>query len=92
MAEQMPMVKNCPRCGSDEISHGYSIPPVQGIVSCHSDGCEITTVAESERQAIQRWNAGKWDFRVVERDDNGNPIWVHDGPGTATPSADGKEG
>lgn len=75
----MNRVKNCPRCGSDEISHGYSAPPMQGTVSCHSDGCEITTVAKTERQAIQRWNAGEWDFRVVDYDDNGRQIWAYDG-------------
>lgn len=70
-----PELNPCPRCGSDEISHGYSYPPMTGIVQCHADGCEIVTTSSSEMEAIHRWNKGIWDFKVVDRDDNGNPIY-----------------
>jgi hypothetical protein len=72
--------KNCPRCGSDEISFGYSFPPMQGSVECHADDCEIVTVAGSEVDAIDRWNNGKWDYRVTDRDENGNAIYAEDTP------------
>lgn len=68
-------VRNCPNCGSDEIAHGYSCPPMMGTVECYADGCEILTVADSEYAAISRWNAGIWDYRVVDRDDDGNPVY-----------------
>lgn len=68
---------NCPRCGSDEIAHGYSFPPMQGTVECHADGCETVVVAGSEAEAIERWNAGEWTHRVVDRDRMGNPIYAH---------------
>lgn len=67
--------KKCPRCWSDEIGFGYSYPPMRGDVQCYADGCEIVTVAGSEAEAIDRWNKGLWDFQVVGRDENGNPVY-----------------
>lgn len=66
---------NCPRCGSDEISHGYSWPPMRGTVECHADGCETLVVASSEDEAIELWNAGDWTHRVIDHDEMGNPIY-----------------
>ena len=48
---------------------------MMGTVECYADGCEILTVADSEDAAIRRWNAGFWDYRVVDRDDDGNPVY-----------------
>lgn len=73
-------VSSCPRCGSDEVSYGYSSPPMRGCVECHADGCEIIAVANSESEAIAAWNAGRWTHRAVDLDENGNPIWSEDGP------------
>lgn len=65
--------KNCPRCGGDELSWGYSAPPFQGSVECHADGCEAYAVADNERDAIDLWNSGVWHGRPVEWDNHGNP-------------------
>lgn len=73
-------VKNCPRCGRDEISHGYSMPPMQGTVECGADGCEVVAVADSEAQAIQMWNEGRWNYRIVDRDEDGQPVIEASGP------------
>ena len=64
-------VKHCPRCGSDEIGHGYSWPPMSGNVCCYSDGCEAITVADTEHEAIALWNDGVWHHRPIAWDDFG---------------------
>jgi Lar family restriction alleviation protein len=48
-------VKNCPFCGGDEVSHGYTYPPEEGSVQCHD--CDAFVVADSEAEAIVKWNA-----------------------------------
>ena len=68
-------VKNCPACGSDEISHGQSWPPSRGSVECHADGCGVITVACSGHEAITLWNRGVWTHELVERDADGQPIY-----------------
>ena len=80
--------KNCPRCGSDEISYGYSAPPMQGHVQCHADECEAFTTADTETDAIRLWNAGSWQARIVDWDDNGNPCEYEDNPALAKTEAD----
>lgn len=75
--------RNCPRCGRDEISHGYSFPPMQGNVECHADGCEAVAVADTEAEAIAIWNAGEWTHRITDRDEDGIPVLTTDGPDTA---------
>lgn len=65
--------KNCPRCGSDGLSWGYSAPPFVGGVTCHADGCHANTTAETEEEAISLWNKGVWHYRVIDWDDDGNP-------------------
>ena len=82
----MLMPKNCPRCGSDELSHGWSAPPMSGSVQCHADGCECHTVAETEQEAIRLWNAGVWHSRVIERDESGNPSEFERNPDLARPT------
>jgi len=82
------LAKNCPRCGSDEISYGYSCPPMQGHAQCHADGCEAF-IADSEMgTAIRLWNAGVWQRRIVDWDDNGNPCEYEDNPALAKTEAD----
>lgn len=66
-------VRNCPKCGSDEISFGFSAPPMTGVVECHADGCEVLAVAATEDAAIALWNGGVWTHELVDRDDNGIP-------------------
>jgi len=70
---------SCPRCGNDDLAFGHSWPPMQGSVDCHTEGCEIRTIASTEAEAIRRWNAGWWDFKIVDRDDDGNPIYEASG-------------
>ena len=67
---------NCPRCGSDEISHGYSFPPRRGNVECHADGCGVLTVADDEDKAIELWNGGRWTHAIVDHDEMGIPIYA----------------
>jgi len=66
----------CPECGGDEISYGYSFPPYQGVVQCHADGCEIVAVAASERDALEKWAAGEWDYKVTSYTDDGQPLYT----------------
>lgn len=63
----------CGACGSDEISHGFSAPPFQGIAECHADGCEVLALAKTEAQAVAALVAGQWTHRVINRDADGNP-------------------
>ncbi len=77
------LAKNCPRCGSDEISYGRSHPPMQGHVECHADGCEALTVDRDTDTALRLWNAGVWQRRIVDRDEDGHPCEYEDNPGLA---------
>lgn len=45
------------RCGSDELGHGYSYPPMVGMVQCHT--CDAVITADSEDEAIAAWNAAQ---------------------------------
>ena len=72
----MAEVIKCPRCGCDEVSSGYSWPPMQGTVECHAHGCEVLVVSDTEADALARWNAGEWTHRVVDHDEMGNPIYA----------------
>lgn len=65
--------KNCPRCGSIELSWGYSTPPSVGTVTCHAEGCHANITAETEEEAISLWNSGVWLYRLNGRDDNEIP-------------------
>jgi len=65
----------CLRCGSDEISYGYSCPPMRGVVECYADGCLALVTARSEAEAVAMWNDGRWNYRVTGTDDDGEPIF-----------------
>ena len=67
--------KKCPHCGSEEISHGYSAPPVQWTVECYADGCGRLLVANTQEAAFAGWAAGEWTHRVADYDQSGNPIY-----------------
>jgi hypothetical protein len=67
-------VKNCPRCGSDALSHGWSFPPMTGSVQCFADGCEVIALADTEAEAVAMWNDGRWNYRVTDYNDNGLPV------------------
>ena len=64
---------NCPRCGSDEIAHGYSAPPLRFDVQCYADGCGSITVADTEQECADLWNGGLWQFRAIDWDEMGDP-------------------
>lgn len=55
---QADELKNCPFCGSDEISHGSAYPgyiaDLHGIVQCHS--CDAYMLGGEEEDAIAAWN------------------------------------
>ena len=76
----MPEVPSCPRCGGDSIAHGYSFPPAQGTVECHSDGCGAIAVADTEAEAISMWSAGRWNYRIADYDEDGQMVIVADAP------------
>lgn len=69
-----PHVAVCPRCGSDEVSHGWSAPPMQGHVECHADECGALAVAGDEDAALALWNGGYWNYRIVGRDEDGSEV------------------
>lgn len=53
-------LKPCPFCGSDELSHGWQAPGVDGsmntgTVECHN--CNAFIYAEGEDEAIAAWNS-----------------------------------
>lgn len=61
MAEEL---KACPFCGSDELSHGWSAPGIDGSMStgtveCHS--CNALIYADTEAEAITAWNTRTGD-------------------------------
>lgn len=64
---------NCPNCGSDELSWGYSAPPFQWQIECHEDGCGTYVVADNEDEAFSLWRRGKWTARIIEWDEDGMP-------------------
>ncbi len=69
-APTQPHVLPCPRCGSDEIAHGYGGPPYSASVECYGDDCRAALIDfRSEVSAIQRWNSGEWNARIREDDD-----------------------
>jgi ribosomal protein L37AE/L43A len=47
--------KDCPFCGSDEVSYGYSYPPMVGVVECHA--CDAVLTGPTEAEAVAAWNA-----------------------------------
>jgi hypothetical protein len=47
---------------------------MQGSVECHADDCGALAIAESEADALVMWNAGSWNYRIVDRDEDGIPI------------------
>lgn len=52
-------LKPCPKCGSDELSYGWSSPGFDGSmrtgnVECHN--CDHLVIAPSEADAVKRWN------------------------------------
>lgn len=65
----------CPCCGKDELSFGYSAPPLVWTVECHAEGCEILVCASSEKEAVEKWNAGQWTHRVAGWDEHGHPYY-----------------
>lgn len=65
----------CPKCGSDEVSYGYSAPPFQGNVQCHADGCEVVAVADTEAKAQALWRSGEWTHEPVDRGEDGQPTY-----------------
>lgn len=81
----------CPRCGRDEIAFGYSAPPLRWSVECHADGCEILVVSDTRDEAFEKWAKGDWDYRVEDRDLEGNPIYAPPPHLTPTPSALGRD-
>lgn len=79
-------VRPCPRCGGDELSHGYSWPPMQGSVECYADDCGALSIADNEAEAIAEWNAGRWSHRAVDCDEDGFAIIIAEPP-ALTPEA-----
>ena len=48
-------LKACPFCGSDETSHGFTYAGVL-VGHCGCEACDASVSAESEEEAIEKWN------------------------------------
>jgi hypothetical protein len=66
---------HCPKCGTDEVSYGYSAPPFVANVECHADGCEVVAVGQTEDEVQSLWRSGEWTHELVGRDDFGEATY-----------------
>jgi hypothetical protein len=71
-----PEELKCPACGSDKVVYGWSYPPMEGVVQCYAEGCEVMTVSDTEDEAIARWLNGEWDYKVTGYDEKEYPIYT----------------
>lgn len=64
MSDLVKRLELCPFCGSDELSEGYSAPPLAAGVECHNCGASLVLIDEEgrssaaalEAEAIAAWN------------------------------------